>query len=175
MESEEYQRKLEITNRELARNTIKFRDERRGWNRQNYADARVDETMEILEEVIPSIGNANFEVHELPACDGDTSLLCCLSDLHIGQTFSSFWGEYNSNIAKQRLNEYLDEIVKIQKTHNASKIHVVSIGDQISGFIHQTIQISNKENVIEQVKLAIEYISSFCYELTNHFEHVYFY
>jgi hypothetical protein len=36
------------------------------------------------------------------------------------------------------------------------------------------IQISNKENVVEQVKIAIEYISSFCYELTKYYD-VYFY
>ena len=31
MESDEYQKKLDIMNRELARNTIKFRDQRRSW------------------------------------------------------------------------------------------------------------------------------------------------
>ncbi len=175
MESGEYQKKLDNLNRELQRNTIKYRDQRRAWNKQNYDNSRFDETMGIFEEIIPTIGNVNFKVHEIPQINGDTDLLCCLADLHIGQTFKSFFGEYNSLIAKQRLNEYLDEVLKIAKLHNASKIHVVSIGDQISGFIHQTIQISNKENVVEQVKLAIEYISSFCYELTKYFEHVYFY
>ena len=90
-------------------------------------------------------------------------------------TFDSFWGSYDSDIAKCRLNDYLNGVIRIGKLHNASKIHCISIGVQISGFIHQTIQISNKENVIEQVKLTIEYISSFCYELTKHFEEVYFY
>ena len=36
-----------------------------------------------------------------------------------------------------------------------------------------TKAVSNKENVIDQLKLSIEYISSFCYELTKHFENVY--
>ena len=175
MESEEYQKKLDIMNRELQRNTIKYRDQRRAWNKQNYENSRFDEVMDIIEEIIPTISNANFEVHNVPNIDGTTDLLCCIADLHIGQTFKSFWGEYNSDIAKEELNKYLSEILKIAKTHNSSKIHIACIGDQISGLIHQTIQISNKENVVEQVKIAIEYISSFCYELTKHFEHVYFY
>lgn len=168
-------KEIEIQKRELERMKVQFRDERRSWNKQNYENSRFDETMEIIEEIIPTIGNANFSVHDIPNIDGTTDLLCCLADLHIGQTFKSFWGEYNSDIAKEELDIYLNNILKIAKTHNSSKIHVASIGDHISGLIHQTIQISNKENVVEQVKIAIEYISSFCYELTKHFDHVYFY
>lgn len=175
MESEEYQNKIDELNRELQRNTIKFRDQRRAWNKQNYDNSRFAETMEIMEEIIPTIGKSEFEVHEIPSINGSTDLLCTIADLHIGQTFKSFWGEYNSDIAKQELEKYLNDILKIAETHNSSKIHVASIGDQINGLIHQTIQITNKENVIEQVKIAIEYIASFCYELTKHFEHVYFY
>lgn len=175
MESEEYQKKLDVLNRELARNTIKYRDQRRAWSKQNYENTRFDEVMDIIEEIIPTVGNTNFKIHDIPNIDGKTDLLCTIADLHIGQTFKSFWGEYNSDIAKEELDKYLNDILKIAKIHNSSKIHVASIGDQISGLIHQTIQISNKENVVEQVKIAIEYISSFCYELTKYFEHVYFY
>lgn len=47
------------------------------------------------------------------------------------------------------------------------------LGDDISGNLHKTIEVSNKENVIDQLKISIEYISSFCYELTKHFSDVY--
>lgn len=175
MESAEYQQKLDALNRELKRNTIQFRDNRNAWNKQNYADTRVDETMQLIEEMIPSIGKTEFEVHEIPKNDGDTSLLVCLSDLHIGETFESFWGAYNSDIARERMAKYLNEVIEIGKLHNAKNVHIASIGDQISGMIHTTIQITNKENVVEQVKIAIELISSFAYELTKHFENVFFY
>ena len=45
METEEYQKKLDIMNRELARNTIKFRDQRRSWSKQNHGDARFEEVI----------------------------------------------------------------------------------------------------------------------------------
>ena len=175
METEEYQQKLDELNRELQRNTIKYRDNRNAWNKQNYADTRIDETMQLIDELLPTVGKKEFEVHELPVIDGDTSLLVCLSDLHIGQTFESFWGTYDSDIAEKRMNQYLDEVIRIGKLHNAKNVHLASIGDQISGAIHATVQITNKENVVEQVKKAIELISSFAYELTRHFQNVYFY
>lgn len=46
-------------------------------------------------------------------------------------------------------------------------------GDMLSGNIHKTIQVTNRENVIEQVKVASELISSFCYELTKIFSKVF--
>lgn len=175
MESEEYAKQIDVLNRELARNTVKFRDNRNAWSKQNYADARIDETLNILDEKISQQGKVNFEIHDKPTIIGNNDLLCMLTDLHIGQTFKSMWGEYNTDIAKERLNQYLNEILEIQKLHNSEKCYVSLQGDIISGNIHSTIQISNRENVIEQMKIAIELISSFCYELTKHFSQVYLY
>ena len=175
MENEEYQKKLEVMNRELAKSTVKYRDERNAWNKQNYIAARAEQKLDYLEEQLLNQGRTNFEVHDLPNIDGTTDILVVLSDLHIGSTFSSTFGEYDSDIAKNRLEKYLNEVIKIGKLHNASKVHVACIGDLISGNIHKTIQITNRENVIEQIKLASEYISSFCYELTKIFNHVYLY
>lgn len=175
METVDFQKELHAMNRELARNTIRYRDERRSWSKQNYADSRVEETMQIIEEVFPSISNIQFKVHDIPDINSNKHMIAALSDLHIGQTFKSYWGEYNSSIARDRLNQYLDNIINIQHTHNISDITIASLGDHISGLIHQTIQITNKEDVIEQVKIAIELITSFCYELTKHFRNVWFY
>ena len=44
--------------------------------------------------------------------------------------------------------------------------------DLISGSIHKSISVTNRENVIEQIKTASELISSFCYELTKYFKNV---
>ena len=173
MESKEHQDMLNKMNRELARNTIRYRDERRSWNKQNYMDARFEEVLSILEERLDNFAKVDFTPHTTPVVDGDKSMIICLSDLHIGQCFSSYFGEYNSDIAKERLQKYLDEVLKIAKENKAKKAYCFLLGDNISNSLHKTIEVSNKENVIDQLKLSIEYISSFCYELTNHFEHVY--
>ena len=106
MESTEYQQKLDVLNRELARNTIKFRDQRRAWNKQNYENTRFDEVLDLLEEKLDRFGKINFEQHEIPVITGDKSMIICLSDLHIGQCFSSYFGKYDSDIAQERLKFY---------------------------------------------------------------------
>lgn len=173
MESEEYQQKLDVLNRELARNTIKYRDQRRSWNKQNYMDSRFDEVMDILEERLDNFAKVDFTPTPTPIVDGDNSMIICLSDLHIGQCFSSSFGRFDSDIAKERLQKYMKELLEIAKSNKASKAYVCMLGDNISNSLHKTIEVTNKENVIDQLKLSIEYISSFCKELTEHFEHVY--
>ena len=63
MESEEHQQKLDAINRELARNTIKYRDYRRSWNKQNYVDTRFDETMDIIEERLVDFAKVDFTLN----------------------------------------------------------------------------------------------------------------
>lgn len=173
MESEEHQKKLDIMNRELARNTIKFRDQRRSWNKQNFIDTRFDEVMDIIEERLDDFAKVSFAPHNSPTVDGEDSMIVCLSDLHIGQCFSSYFGEFNSDIAKERLHKYMNELLKIAKLNKVKNVYVCMLGDNISNALHKTVEVSNKENVIDQLKLSIEYITSFCYELTKHFENVY--
>lgn len=173
MESEEHQKKLDAINRELARNTIKFRDQRNAWNKQNYADSRVEETLDLLEERLSEIGKIEFTKHDEIQIKGDNDLICCLSDLHIGQTFSSNFGEYNSSIARHRLDDYLLEIVKIGRRHGSENVYLNLLGDQVSGNIHLSIQVSNKENVIEQVKMSAQLIVNFAVELSKYFNRVF--
>lgn len=172
---DEYLEKLEDKKRELARQQIKYRDARNAWNKQNYADARIEETLSLLETTLKNIGNIHFNSSVTPEINGNNELIVCLSDLHIGQSFDSFFGKYNSDIAQYRLNKYLNKIIEVGKKHDIRAINVVNLGDVISGSIHKNLQITNKENVIEQIKLSTELIANFCYELSNNFTSVKYY
>lgn len=173
LSEDKYIQELQTQKRELERKKIQFRDERRAWQRQNYIDARVEQKLDILESELLSQGKINFDLHENVNISSDNDILIILSDFHIGQCFQSLWGEYNSDIAKRRLNQLLNEVISIQKLHNSEKCYVSLQGDMLSGNIHKTIQVTNRENVIDQIKIASELISSFCYELTKRFNTVF--
>lgn len=164
---------IEVQKRELERKKIQFRDERNAWQRQNYIDARVEQKLDLLEKELISQGKINFDIHDNVNITSENDILVILSDFHIGQCFHSIWGEYNSDIAKRRLNQLLNEIIAIQKMHNSEKCYISLQGDMLSGNIHKSIQVTNRENVIEQIKIASELISSFCYELTKIFNVVF--
>lgn len=170
---DEYYNKLEEQRRELERAKVKFRDERNAWQKQNYIDARVEEKLDLLERELLSQGKINFDIHDNVNIVSDNDMLVILSDFHIGQCFRSIWGEYNSDIAKKRLSQLLDEIIVIQNIHKSENCYISLQGDMLSGNIHKTIQVTNRENVIEQIKIASELISSFCYEISKVFKEVF--
>lgn len=167
---------IELANakRELESAKIQLRDERAAWNAQNRIDARVTQKLDYLEGSLKELGEKKYiPISNDYVCGiSDNDLLVVLSDLHIGQTFSSLWGEYNSDIAKERMNQYLENIIRIAQTYNAENCYVSIQGDLISGSIHKSIQVSNRENVIDQIKMASELITDFCYELSGIFNKV---
>lgn len=173
MESDTYANEVATMKRELERAKIQFRDERNAWQKQNYIDARVESKLDLLEEKLSEIGKIEFSSHDEVKINSNNDLICCLSDLHIGQTFSSTFGEYNSSIARKRLDDYLLEIVRIGRRHNSENVYLNLLGDQISGNIHLSIQVSNRENVIEQVKMSAELITNFAIELSKYFNRVF--
>lgn len=172
-DEDEYTEKLNDQKRELEKAKVAYRDERNGWNKQNRVEARVEATLDNLERELREIGKETFEVdNNIGVNCGDNSLIVMLSDLHTGQTFNSPFGQYNTDILKNRLTQLLNKTIAIGRRHNSVMANVVLLGDQISGNIHSTIQVSNRENVIEQIKIASEVITWFCVELSKVFGYV---
>lgn len=169
---DEYFKKLRLEKQEIQKEKRKLYDERLDINRRLREQSRLETTIEKLEEMLSDVSDKRYISYAPTVSNSENDMIVCLSDLHIGATYYNFDGCYDSEIARERLQQYLDEIIKIQENHNAENCVVTLLGDLISGSIHKTISVTNKENVIEQVKLACEYISDFVYELGKHFNTV---
>lgn len=168
----DYITKLDDARRELERMKIQYRDERNAWQRQNYSEARMEETLDKLADDLRQTGRVIFNTHRQVKIESSNDMIVLLSDLHIGENFDNFYGKYNTDIAARRLGEILDSIFDIRDANNCQNCHVFLLGDCISGNFRRSIQVENKQNVIDQIKKATELVSSFCYELTKHFNKV---
>lgn len=176
-EDDEYIQELNELKREIQKERTKLRDERTIKNKDIRIEARVEDKLDYLEEVISNQGKIDY--HPLkPAerkavqIESDNDLIVMLTDLHVGQTFYSIWGNYDIDIAKDRMATYLNEILKIKYRHNSENCYITLQGDMISGSIHKTVAITNRENVIEQIIAASEMITGFIAELSRHFNQV---
>lgn len=163
---------IELKRQELIKERCRLNDERTAYNRALRNDARLEDRLDKLEAALLDFGKENYISHLGNNIKSDNDLLVILSDLHIGQTFDSFGGQYNTDIAKQRICKYLDEIISLQKLYNSENCYVSLQGDLISNSIHKAIAITNQENVIEQIKKASELVTMFVYELSKHFKKV---
>lgn len=172
LSEDEYFKELRLQKQEIQKEKRKLYDERLDINRRLREESRLETTIEKFEDMLSNVANDRYVTYSPAVSNSENDMIVCLSDLHIGATYYGFDGAYDSLIAKERLKKYLSEIIEIQKTHNTENCICLLLGDLISGSIHKTISVTNKENVIEQVKLACEYISDFVYELGKYFKTV---
>lgn len=159
---------------ELQIERQKFYDQRNAFNRLVRERSRQEELNEILFEAVRSgvLPQLCYERNTVEQSDND--LLISLNDIHYGANVSNFWNTYNSDICREMMCRYLDRIISIRDTHRSENCIVWANGDEISGNIHQSISVTNKENVIEQIKGVSELIAEFLAELSNRFNHVTF-
>lgn len=157
---------------ELRKERQKFYDMRNAFNKVVRERSRQEELNEILVSAVQSgcLPRLNYEPAYIEPSDND--LLCSLNDIHYGIDINNAWNTYNPEVCRDMICEYLDRIIEISERHGSEKCYVFNNGDAISGKIHATIQIANKENVIEQVKGVSELISEFLAELSKHFKTV---
>lgn len=152
---------VSVLKRELERAKIQFRDERNAWQRQNYTSARVEQKLDYLEEMIKNSQPQNLDIKLLKHPSNKTAIICA-SDWHIGECFDNEWGCFNSDIAKQRIEQFASEAIRrCTLEGDLSDVIIVGLGDMISGNIHNSIAVTNRENVIEQIKLASELMLGF--------------
>ena len=163
---------LESKRIELMKERQKFFDQRVALNKLIRERSRQEELNEILLEAVSSgsLPRLNYEPNTFICSDND--LLVSLNDIHYGANIHNYWNVYNSEICKDMMCKYLDRVISIATTHSSENCYVWANGDEISGNIHHSIAVTNKENVIEQIKGVSELISEFIAELSKHFSKV---
>lgn len=157
---------------ELKKERQKFFDSRNAFNKVIRERSRQEELNEILANSIKNgnLPKLNYEPAIIEPSSND--VLVSLNDIHYGIDVHNAWNTYNPEICKQMMRRYLDKIIAIAKTHHSENCIVYNCGDSVSGNIHLTIQIANKENVIEQIKGVSELIAEFLASLSSHFNTV---
>ena len=159
---------------ELQKERQKFFDQRNAYNKLLRERSRQEELNEILVDAVRSgnLPSLQYVRSEIPFSDND--LLVSLNDFHYWANVLNYWNTYNSDVCRDMMCKYLDHIISIGETHKSENCIVWANGDEISGNIHQSIAVTNKENVIEQIKGVSELIAEFLAELSKHFRQVVF-
>lgn len=165
---------LEIKRIELAKEAQRYRDQRAAFNKVVRERARQEELNEIITRAVTNGAMPKLEYVpvELPA--GDNDLLVSLNDVHFGAYVDNHWCKYNTNICSIMFEEYMSRVISIARLHGSENCIVWANGDMISGSIHHSIQVTNRENVIEQVTGVSELIANFLAGLSPYFREVRF-
>lgn len=80
--------------------------------------------------------------------------LAIITDVHYGEVVradsTNGLAEYNTDIARERMDYLTDEVISYGKAEKIGKLVVMYGGDNISGMIHDDLERSNAEMVVRQ-------------------------
>lgn len=157
---------------ELKKEQQKFRDHRNAFNKVIRDRSRQEELNDVLTSAIMDGNLPSLNYKPCYVTPSSNDILVSLNDIHYGIDIYNAWNTYNPETCADMMSTYLNRIISIAETHHSENCIVYNCGDSISGNIHLTLQISNRENVIDQVKGVSELIAEFLATLSSHFNHV---
>lgn len=155
---------------DMKKERVKLSDERTQNNALIRRISREETIKEIAKDIVDKF---NFEL-KLPTYEkityekGKEEAILLLSDWHYGIEIDNYWNKYNPDIAKERLSKLRDEVIDILVDNDIHLLHVINLGDLISGRIHNTIRINNRIDVITQTIEVSELLSEFLTSLSKY-------
>ena len=176
IETDEILDEIELKKIEFEKEKQRFFDQRVAYRKLIRENARYDELKNIIGNTIKNIKPYELINDNIENCINisDNDLLVGLNDVHYGVEIDNYWNKYNPEIAKERLEKYILEIISIKELHQSENCYICANGDLISGNIHYKIALANRENVVKQVMGVSELIAWFISELSPHFKKVHF-
>lgn len=98
----------------------------------------------------------------------DREGILCIGDWHYGIDTDTPYNKYNLEIAKQRVQQLLEEAIKIIKKEKLSKVTLINLGDMISGRIHLQLRVSTRIDTVTQTQEVAELIVEFIQNLSKY-------
>lgn len=166
---------IEAQRRELAKEKVKFRDERNEYQRLIRQEARKESYIDLVKRIMSEYAPESMHYERCQnVTDNGNDLIIHLTDIHAGIKIDNFFNKYNANVLQYRLHTYLNEIFAIRERHKSQNAYVI-IGEVISGLIHENLRCENNQNLIEQFMTVSNYLTEFLTELSKEFNEVHVY
>ena len=170
---EEYEKLLE-QELKIKKEKVKLNDLKAQLNKKIREFARKENLGEILEEKIkeldmqPKIINDEYKNR----VTSNRDMVCLISDIHYGIKTTNALSPYDSDICKLKMNYLIDKTIKFSLENDVDKLYVMVLGDEISGLIHNTTRLEQREDVISQVIEVSELLYESIVKLANNLPYV---
>ena len=170
---EEYE-KLLAKELEIKKEKVKLQDMRTLVNKQVRELSRKENLGEVLEkkltelEMQPKIINDDYKNR----VTSNRDMVCLISDIHYGIKTTNALSPYDSDICKLKMNYLIDKTIKFSLENDVDKLYVMILGDEISGLIHNTTRLEQREDVISQVIEVSELLYESIVKLANNLPYV---
>ena len=159
-----------IEYREDYASKYKAREWYNAYRRNIREEVRIDNLKEEIQLAVSKVNKLPDVVSDITIPnmgENKKEAILLFSDLHIGVECDNYYNKYNSQVAAERLNQLVTNVIEYCQINHVSKLHFLNIGDAIHGTIHTNARIEQQMDVAEQIMTAAEYISQVLNALTG--------
>lgn len=156
-------KEIEEKKRELRKETQKFYDQRREYNKLVSSEGRLEHLYDSLansaEKLNESVGvlfNTPVQSFNTPS---DNEGVIVFSDWHYGMKANNVFNTYNTEICKQRVKNVVNQTIDRILLHNCNKLHIIILGDLFHGAIHTSARVASEELVCDQIMQVSEILA----------------
>lgn len=157
--------------RELEKEKIKFRDERKEYNRVIRQEARKESYADLIKRIFSEYAPKGLDYTPVNTYESDTDMVLLVSDLHCGIEVNHYLNFFNEDVLAERFSKCLNKVLQIQDRHHSENMNVI-LSEVVSGLIHENLRCENNQNIIEQFLTVSKMICDFITELSKHFNKV---
>lgn len=147
----------------IKKERVKLSDERVQVNAQYRRIARE----ETLKEIAHDVASHMNEMQPLKLCtpsefvNSSKEGILQISDWHYGIVIDNVLNKYDTEVARQRVEQLLNYVKAYCREQCISKLHVVNLGDMIAGRIHLQLRLNSRIDVVTQTIEVSELLAQF--------------
>ena len=170
---------LEVQRIELQKERQRLQDQRREYRKLANHDGRREHIEERLIEAADNLGKTVSLIYDdvKPgyAMSSEQEAVLVLADWHYGSVTDNIWNQYDPDICIQRAKKIITKAAVRLCAHDCRKLHIVILGDMVSGGIHTDCRVQSNELVADQIMHVSEILAQSIFELSRVVDEVYVY
>ncbi len=169
VESDEILNEFELKKIELESERKKLQSIKVEYNKLIRDNSRRELMFEMIKESIEKLPIPNFNPIPCSPKARERSGILAFGDIHFGKVLKSLHNEYSPEIAKQRMEQLMTEIIEIVDTYQLDHIDIINGADSIEGMSLRISQLQSLSmGFIDQTIQFSKFISSWLNELSEH-------
>lgn len=148
---------------QLKKERVKLRDERNQISAMTTLQAREEMFYELAIDCAERISKnkpLNFVAKHKSLTSPKEGILA-IGDWHYGIEVDEFWNKFNPKICKNRVKKLALKTLDIIEKEKLTKLHIVNLGDMISGRVHLPLRLNSRTDVVSQTMEVSELLAEF--------------
>lgn len=155
--------------KEMFKIKKQWEDQRREAKKYWSAEARFEHLVGKMVEA----ANSLCEIKPLTFDDyileyDNSEAVICWADWHYGMVTDNIWNQYNTEICRNRVSEFVNKAITRLLKHGVKRLHIMLLGDAAHGSIHTSCRVASEEETCEQLMQVSEIMAEAINELSNY-------